>query len=198
MTTIKLPNFIKKQPVAVVCALLCVGLALAIYSRKDALVTAQAELDDKAGQEKHLKENLDSADSLTNKADRLDEQYAAMTQAIQGIEGRFVHADQLAVNLQYYYKLESETQTKVTDLRQTGVEALATNAGKTNFVGIGYSINVQGTYPQLLDFLRRIENGEHFSQVKSLSLSGGAGGESNPNEPASLSLSLNLEILGLP
>jgi hypothetical protein len=195
MTTIKMPGFIKKQPVALVCALLCVGLALAIYFRKDALVTAQAELDDKTTQAKHLKENVDSAGPL-NKADRLDEQYAAITQATQAIEARLVHVNQLAINLQYFYKLESETQTKLTDLRQSGVDTSIKSLGKTTYVGVDYSIGVQGSYTQLLDFVRRVENGEHFSRVVSLSLSGGGAGEAGPD--SLLSLSLNLELLGLP
>jgi hypothetical protein len=197
MTAIKLPNFIKKQPVAVVCALLCVGLALVIYFRRDALATAQAELDDKTAQEKHLKENVDSANSLNNKADRLDEQCTAMTQAIQAIEARLVHADQsqLPTNLRYFYKLQSDTQTKLVDLRQTGGMPSTKNGGKASYIGVGYSISAKGSYPQLLDFLRRLENGEHFSRVNSLSLSGGG---DTVGKAQDLSLSLELELLGLP
>jgi hypothetical protein len=195
MTTIKVPGFIKKQPVALVCALLCVGFALAIYFRKDALVTAQAELDDKTAQAKHLKENVDSASPL-NKADRLDEQYAVITQATQAIQVRLVHVNQLAINLQYFYKLESETQTKLTDLRQSGVDTSLKSLGKTTYVGVDYAIGVQGSYTQLLDFVRRVENGEHFSRVVGLSLTGGGAGEAGPG--SLLSLTLNLELLGLP
>jgi capsid protein len=196
MTAIKLPSFIKKQPVAMVCALFCVGLALAIYFQKTALAKAQADLDDKTSQANHLKENVNSANSLSNKADRLDEQYAKMTQAIQAIEARLVRANQLAINLQYFYKLEADTQTKLVDLRQTGTSASAKNSGKA-YVGVDYSINVQGSYLQLLDFLRRVENGEHFSRVKGLTLSGAGAGET-PVAGQNFSLSLNLEFLGLP
>jgi hypothetical protein len=196
MTAIKLPNFIKKQPVAVGCALLCVGLALAIYFRKDTLVSAQAELEDKTSQSKHLKENLDNATSI-NKADRLEEQYAAITQATQAIEARLVHANQLAINLQYFYKLESETQTRLVNLNQTGTTSSTKNAGKASYVGVTYAIGVQGTYPQLLDFLRRVENGEHFSRVVNLTISGG-GGDETSGKAAMLSLNLNLSLLGVP
>jgi Tfp pilus assembly protein PilO len=197
MTAIKLPNFIKKQPVALVCALICVGLALAIYFRRDALASAQSELDDKTAQEKHLKDNVDSANSLNNKADRLDEQCAAMTQAIQAIEARLVHADQsqLPTNLRYFYKLQSETQTKLIDLRQTGQGPSTKNGGKAAYIGVSYSIGVQGSYPQLLGFLRRLENGEHFSRVKGVTLSGGGDAA---GKAENLSLSLNLDLLGLP
>jgi Tfp pilus assembly protein PilO len=193
MTAIKLPNFIKKQPVAVVCALLCVGLAVAIYYGKEALSDANDILAQKKAEGEHLSENV------TN-ASKLDEQFEAMTQATQAIEARLVHTDQskLATNKQYFYKIEEETQTELAGLSQSGVTASNKNAGKTNYAGVAYSISVEGTYPQLLDFLRRVENGEHFSRVRSLTLSSAGGGESTSGNPGSLSLSLNLELLGLP
>src|ERR1035441_9794640 len=132
MAAIKLLNFIKKQPVAMVCALLCVGLALGLYFRKTTLATAQAELDAKTTQANHLEANVANANSLSNKADKLEAQYAAMTQTIQDIEARFVHADQskLATNKQYFYKIEEETQTKLTGLSQSGVSTSTKNSGK--------------------------------------------------------------------
>jgi hypothetical protein len=199
MTAIKLPPFIKKQPVAVVCALLCIGLALAMYFRKAQLVTLQADLDSKTSQGNHLKANVDSANSLTNKADKLEEQYAALTQTVQAIEDRLVHADQskLATNKQYFYKIEEETQTELKALSQSGVSTSTKNSGKA-YIGVNYTITVEGTYPQLLDFLRRVENGEHFARVKGLSLSVGGGGENTAKSSAKLSLNLDLELLGLP
>jgi hypothetical protein len=192
MTAIKLPNFIKKQPVALGCALLCAALAVAIYLGRDALAKATDDLAQKKSEGEHFRENV------TN-AGKLDEQFESITRATQAIEARLVHADQLAINLQYFYKLESETQTKLTDLRQTGVTTSTKNTGKTNYVGVAYSIGVQGTYPQLLDFMRRVENGEHFSRVLGLTLSRAGGGETaTPGNTGVLSLNLNLELLGLP
>jgi Tfp pilus assembly protein PilO len=191
MTAIKLPNFIKKQPVAVVCALLCIGLVAAIYSRKISLAEANDILAQKKADGEHLRDNV------TN-ASKLDEQFAAMTQVIQAIEARLVHADQLAINKQYFYKIESETQTKLTSLSQSGVVTSGKNSGKNSYIAIVYSLGVQGTYPQLLDFVRRVENGEHFSRVEGMVFSHSGGGESGPDSAASVSLSFNLELLGLP
>ncbi len=192
MTKIVSPNFIKKQPIALGCALLCVALVVAIYLRRGTLAEANDVLVQKKMEGEHLSENVTSGS-------KLDEQLAAMTQATQAIEARLVHADQLAVNLQYFYKLESETQTKLSDLRQTGAVAINTKNGeKSAYVGVGYVIVVNGTYPQLLDFLRRVENGDRFSRVLSLTLSGGGSGENTPGKAQSLSLNLNFELLGLP
>jgi Tfp pilus assembly protein PilO len=191
MTAIKLPSFIKKQPVAVVCALVCVGLVAAIYFRRSSLAEANDVLAQKKSDGEHLTDNVTSAS-------RLDEQLAAMTQAIQAIEARLVHADQLAINKQYFYKIESETQTKLTNLSQSGLVSWSKNPGKTAYVAVAYSINVDGTYSQLLDFVRRVENGGHFSRVQGLTLSHAAGNENAAKGPTIISLSLNLELLGLP
>jgi Tfp pilus assembly protein PilO len=191
MTAIKLPNQIKKQPVAVACAVLCLGLAVVVYFQKDAIAKTNDILAQKKLEGEHLRDNV------TN-ASKLDEQFGAMTQAIQAIEARLVHADQLAVNKQYFYKIESETQTKLTGLNQSGVAKSDKTNAKNSYIAIVYSINVQGTYPQLLDFVRRVENGEHFSRVVSVALSHAGGSENSTTGPTSTSLSLNLELLGLP
>jgi hypothetical protein len=192
MTAIKLPNSIKKQPVAVVCALLCLGLAVAVYFRKDAMAEANDALAQNKSDGEHLRDNV------TN-ASKLDEQFEVMTQAIQAIEGRLVHADQLAINKQYFYKIESETQTKLTNLSQSGEATSGKNSGKNSYIAVLYSISIEGTYPQLLDFLRRVENGEHYARVQGVVLTRGSGSENSPTGGAkNLSLSLNLELLGLP
>jgi hypothetical protein len=194
MTAIKLPTFVKKQPVAMVCALLCSVLGLAIYFRQDSLATAQADLEDKTSRASHLKENVDNANSI-NKADRLDEQYVAMKQALQAIEARLVRANTIAINKQYFYKIEAETQTKLTGLSQLGA---IKSVGTTTYVAVAYSLSVEGTYPKLLDFVRRVENGEHFSRVLSLTLARTGGGENSPGSTATISLNLELELLALP
>ncbi|HTB81550.1 MAG TPA: hypothetical protein VK717_11765 [Opitutaceae bacterium] len=186
MDTQQINDFAKKHPLALGCMFLSIVLAAGIYFRRDALAEARVQLDAKTTEGEHV------TDNVKNSA-QLGEQYAALTQATQMIESRLVHADQLAINLQYFYKLEADTQTKLTDLRQNGVAPVGKNAGKTAYSAIGYTVLVDGSYPQLLDFLRRIENGEHFSRIRNLRLSR-AGNGSNPDN---LSLKLELDLLGI-
>jgi hypothetical protein len=190
MNTHQLNDFAKKQPLALVCAFLCMVLAAGTYFRRDALAAARVDLENKTAEGEHIIDNVKNAAQL-------NEQYAAIAQATQAIESRLVHVDQLAVNLQYFYKLESDTQTKLGDLRQAGVVNSWKGAGKAAYSPIGYSVSVQGSYPQLLDFLRRIENGEHFSHVHNLTLAHASSGP-DQNNSAMLSLRLELELLGLP
>jgi hypothetical protein len=188
MNKIKLPNFIKKQPIAVACAVICVALGAAIYFCNGVLAEANDLLAQKKSEGEHLRENV------TN-GSKLDEQYASISQSLQAIEQRLVHADQLAINLQYFYEIESATQTKLADVRQGGLSASTKNAGKTNYNGVSYNLTVRGTYAQLLDFFRRVENGRRFARVSSLGLSGG---DVDADSSTILSLTLNIELLGLP
>lgn len=186
MDTQQINDFAKKHPLALGCGFLCIALAVGIYFRRDALAEARVQLDDKTAEGEHVTDNVKNSTQL-------GEQYAALAQATQTIESRLVHADQLAINLQYFYKLESDTQVKLTDLRQTGVPPIGKNSGKTAYVPIGYTISAEGAYPRLLDFLRRVESGEHFSRMHNLRFSR-AGSGSNPE---ALSLRIDLDLLGL-
>ena len=71
-------------------------------------------------------------------------------------------------------------------IRQTDVSTSAKNGGNAAYAGRSASpLSIRGTYPQLLDFLRRVENGEHYSRVQGLTLAGAGGGEDTPGKVAS-------------
>ncbi|HZP60119.1 MAG TPA: hypothetical protein VFB27_07310 [Opitutaceae bacterium] len=189
MNAKKINDFLKKQPVALCCAFLSLVLAGVIYYRSGAVPAAASQLADKTAEWEHIRDNVKNSEQL-------NEQSAALTQAMQAIEARLIHADQLASNLQYFYRLETETQTKLTDLRQIGVSKSKTGAARI-YVSVGYAVATQGTYLRVMDFLRRIENSEHFCHVTSLTLSHTGGNEAT-GPAAELSLRLDLELLGAP
>ena len=56
-----------------------------------------------------------------------------------------------------------------------------------------FTITVQGTLPQMLDYLRHLESGARFCRVLSVSC-----GVPVADRGAPVTLSLNLEMLGLP
>jgi len=102
-----------------------------------------------------------------------------------------VRASQFGKNLQYFYKLEGDTGVKlVTDPRIA--PPLAKKDPQAAYVSIPCNLSVQGNLPQLLAFLRGLESGTHFARVQNVALT------SSADRNAPLSLSLNLELLGLP
>jgi hypothetical protein len=141
-------------------------------------------------------------EEMTSKADKyaaniknaahLKEDMDAIQAANKAIDARIIRALQLIDNGQYFYKLERETGVKLLDSRQT-TPAVVAKPAKGNFVYVGFSVAADGTLPQLIDFLRRIENGTHFSRVNSAACTVTVAKRNSP-----LTLSLSLELLGVP
>ena len=189
MTTADLVAFYKKHPISAGCATLSVLLFFSAYLRQDEVPGAEAEL------------SLKSADgdrvAINNKnAAQLREQAEANARAQKDVEARLVRPRNLGTNTQYFYKLEKDTGVKILDLRQvTGTNNgnSPKAAAKAAYVPVGFTVSVQGTMGQVLDFLRHVEGGLHYSRVISASLSGNA-----VTRNSTLTLGLNLELLGLP
>jgi hypothetical protein len=185
MTNEELIALLKKNLIAVICAVVTIGIGLTIYYRTDALPNAEKVLSDKTKEGELLAANIEDSSQLK-------EQQSAMVDANQVIADRMIQVGQLADNLQYFYRLESETGVKILDLRQNGWNPPAKNAPKTFFTPVSFQVSVQGDYPKLLDLLRRLENGEHYCRINSCDL--------KPNDSTTrggpLTVSINLELLG--
>ena len=150
---------------------------------------AETRLEQKAS----LGERIDA--NLKNGV-QLGEQTAALAAARQQIEARLIHPDELAKNLQFFYKLEADTGTKLIDLRQNANQAKVGPEGKTGYIGVGYALTVRGDYVRLLDFLHRLESRQRFCRIMTASV---AVNGSSPSERANeLTLNLALELLGQP
>jgi hypothetical protein len=185
MTGEELIAFVRKNLIVVVCAVVTLALGFVIYYRTDALPEAEKVLADKTKEGELLAANIEDANQLK-------EQSAEMSTANQVIADRMIHVGQLAENLQYFYRLESETDTKLLDLRQLPWTPPGRNAAKLNFTPVAFVVTAQGDYPKLLDLLRRLETGEHYCRVTSCNLKPIADERGGP-----LTITINLELLGL-
>ncbi len=184
MTNQELVALIKKHPISVGCGALSLAFAVALYLRVDEIPGAEAELGLKAADGDRIALNIKYSTQLREHAD-------AMAAAIKDVENRIVRPTQLGTNTQYFYKLEGETGVKIVDLRQTAATAAPAKGAKNAYVAVPFSVSVQGSLPQILDFLRQLENGAHYCRVLTASFTGAA---SNRNSP--LTLGLSLELLG--
>jgi hypothetical protein len=183
MTNQELVALLKKNPVGVGCGVLTLLLAAGIYFRSGSLPEAVAALEQKTAEGQRLAANLQNAAQL-------NEQLAAVTAASREIDARLVHADELATNLQYFYRLEAATGVKLIELRQN---PLAKAAAKGTLTPIGYAVSAQGDYRALVEFLRQMENGARFCRVITASLAPTTLERTDP-----LRLVLTVELLGLP
>lgn len=181
MNTADLVALIKKHPIGVGCGLVSIVCGVLLYLRSDNIKASQAELETSSAQAAKMIANVRNANGLA--------EHVAELQALsKEMEGRLMKAGQLAVNLQYFYKLETENEVKLVDMRQSS----APRNPKTQYTaGVPFNVTVQGPYANVMNFLSRVQNGRHFCRINSATFT-------KVGETAEMSLALTLELLGQP
>ena len=164
MSNEELMAFLRKNVISVTCVIVSILIGLAIYYRSDLLPDAEKVLAQRAQQGELLAANIEDSNQLKD-------QHTAILASNEAISNRMKRVGQLAENLQYFYRLESETSTKLTgNPRQVPLPPVLKNAPKTNFVAVPFALTAQGDYAQLMDLLRRLESGEHYCRVMTCNL----------------------------
>lgn len=187
MTGADLVALLKKHPIGVICGVVSIACGAALYLRADNLTESQKTLEARSAEANKMATNVRNSAGLA-------EQVAEIQAQRKEFDGRLMKAGQLAVNLQYFYKLEAETEVKLVDVRQNN---FARNA-KSPFVSIPFMVSVQGSYAQVINFLSKLQNGRHFCRIN-IATFNRAGGSSDGNAAGSsgdMTLSLSLDILG--
>ena len=180
---------VRKHPVSAVAVLVSVVCGAVLYLRSSTVAERTEEGTRKAEEATKMQANITSANGLP-------EQVEGMKAATKEVESRLVRASQLAINLQYFYKMEAESGVKILDVRQNPLPG-ARSGPRPTFVGVPYSVSVQGTFTQTLSFLKRIESGRHFSRFLSVSYTK-AGGTEAALTGELMNLTISLELLGQP
>lgn len=188
-----LKALIKKQPIGFACGVICIACGAVFYFRIDAVETARSNLEGKTVLADKYQNNIRNSAGLA-------EHTAAMQAAGKELDARLLRVNQLALNQQYFYRLEAETGVKLIDVRQQNVPA-ATGKGKskTGTVGIPFTVTAQGDFRQLVAFIQQLETGTHFARFNTLALQPmGASAEGSAGGANTMMISLGLELLGLP
>lgn len=185
MTNEELSTLAKKNPIPVACLLVALAVGVAYYFRSDKLPEAEAELAKKSAQSEQYALNI-------KYSAQLKEQLDALTAANKNIETRLARANQQGVNTQYFYKLERETGVKLVSFGQSPPAPTA-KSSKAGFIPVTFNVGVQGTMPQILDFLRELEGGTHYVRILTANCNVNSAARNGP-----LTLSLSVEMLGLP
>jgi Tfp pilus assembly protein PilO len=183
MTSADLIAVLKKHPIGFGCALVSIVCGVLIYLRSGNIAEGQEELEARSAEAAAMVANIRNSSNLA-------EQVAEVQAQAKELEGRLMKAGQLAVNLQYFYKLETENEVKLVDVRQNTPPKNA----KGLYTGIPFIVSVQGSFTQVMNFLNRLQHGRHFCRINAANFSkttGASGG-------TLVNLSLNLELLGQP
>lgn len=192
MTNEDLIALIKKQPVAFLCGFVILASGLTLYFRSEAVDQAASEAQEKEKEFKKIDLNVRSTAGLP-------EATSEIQAAAKQFEARLVRAPQLANNLQIFYRLETETGLKLLDARQLPVPALRGGEKRGAYVPVPFQVTVQGTYAQVHEFLRRLENGPHFQRLNQVTITKfSAGGDTSFATSGALNANINLELLGTP
>jgi hypothetical protein len=173
---------LRRYPVLSTAVLICIPLAAICFYRADMLIEQQAELEKFQAESSLYRANIVNASQLQQQVDFL-------AQAKVAIAKRAFRAESLPLNLQYFYKLESDVGIKYLNLNPTGRPAAAAKQGAGgSYIPLNYSVSVQGSFHQIITYLRCLEQGAYFCRINSASvLSSGS----------SVTLNLDLDLLGI-
>jgi hypothetical protein len=184
----------KKYPFSAVCVVLTLLLAGLYYFRGTGLDDINGALAQKTSEARRLKTNI-------NNSTQLNEHVELLRTANKKISQRLMRESDLAANQQYFYRIESETGTKITDL-QPGTNVSQPKgrgaAAKLLYPPVPYTCAVQGSYGQILRFLQRLESGDHFVRIVSanVGLAGGTSDGASGSADPLLTLVVAVEFLG--
>jgi len=185
MSNAELMALVRKHPISVGGGLVALLLGAAIYVRGSKLPDAEADLAQQAADAQRHGANVMNASQLK-------EQLDVLVGANKAIDSRLVRGGQIAINTQFFYKLSSETGVKLNDFRQAP-PAPAGKGPKSIFTPVGFTVSATGSLAQLLDFLHRLESGTHYCRIMGATVSTMAANRNGP-----ITMTLNLELLGLP
>ncbi len=186
MTTADLSAWVKKHPAIAICLAVTLFGAVGVYYLSGAVTEATTLLEQRTTEGTRIAENVVNAANLR-------EQVAEIAAARAKMDERLVRSSELAKNLQYFYRLESETGVDLIDIKQNSAAANRTvpRGTKAAFSAVNFSVSFRGDYWAALHYLRRLENGAHFCRVLSASIE-----PISPDRAGPVKLSLNIELLG--
>lgn len=187
-------KFLKRHAFAAVCCTLAIATAIAYVVRMDLLDKARTEAELSQKEAQNMKRNLRNAIGLR-------EHLADLNVLLSIVDARLVRPEDLASNLQYFYRLESETGAKILLLRQLTsgtTDAAAAAAGNALYRPISYSVIVEGSFPQVMAFLTRLERGAHFNRTRVFTAQRGATDAGGGIRSGTVVVNLNIELMGTP
>ena len=194
-TLLKLLKYPRRYAIASVCFVLTLALGVMFYLRASDLEEVRSTIEQRRKESDGIKRNLRNAHDLR-------EQLADLKVMTSMVDARLVRSDDLASNLQYFYRLESETGAKILLLRQltgnTPGTAPSPSTPKGPYRSIPYSLIIEGSFPQVMLFLTRLERGPHFNRTLTFTAQRGATDSPEGIRSGTVVVNLSVELLGIP
>ncbi|MFT3868197.1 MAG: hypothetical protein QM715_06820 [Nibricoccus sp.] len=186
----------KKYPLGTVAALVLIVMLSLLFVRRSAMADLRVSLELNTEESQRHLANISHSNQLA-------EHVQALENANRTIASRLVDPQNLAINLEYFYKLERETGVKLLDTRPALASSVLGKAAPTmkgGYKPVQYTVSLQGSYTRALTFLRRLEQGSYYCRVVTANCNpaqeetnAAAGDKKTAPE---IILSLTVEILG--
>lgn len=174
-------NGFKSYPVPATCFIVVLVALLSFYFRSDLLGETADKLEGRNKELKKLKANIAASAQL-------DDQLAVLTKANEKFLNTAMRVSELAKNPQFFYNLESQTGVTLADVKQIVTTAPAKLAPDSFFI-IPFNITAEGDFKQIIKFMRTLEYSQNVTRVTSIAMT--------PGQGSRVSMSVNLEVLGL-
>lgn len=121
------------------------------------------------------------------------QELAIAQEAARRIDENLVLEKETVENNWYFFKLEEQTKARLVENRS---QSAAGNDNSTLFKRIPWTLRVNGTYEQITSFLLALETGPRLVAVTAFSISRNAAGAGSATDSGTLSMELNIEMLG--
>ena len=119
----------------------------------------------------------------------LREALAQTRTAVDRINRNLAVESNLADNLWYFYKLEEQTKARIRGLNQLATSGPGQDS-RAEYKPIPYTMEVSGTFAQVMDFLQNLESGPRLVKVRGFTFRRGDTGADT------VVLRLDLTVLG--
>ena len=177
-------TFLRRNLFAVTCCLVMLVLAGASWWLWHDLGHQEEDLKSRTAQGETELETIASSPLLR-------EAHAQAHATVERIELNLAIESNLADNLWYFYKLEEQTQARIRGLNQlTTSGPKEETGGRTEYRPIPYTMEISGTYAQVMNFLQSLESGPRLVKVRTFSF------RRADNTGNNVVLQLDLTVLG--
>jgi Tfp pilus assembly protein PilO len=151
---------VRRHPLSVLCAVICILCGCACWYIYGNMKWLEIE-------HKQIAQDADLAQTSLISGPSVKQERLAALVITRQIEGNLVVEDNLAENLQYFYKIEDHSKAHLAELRPLNS---IISESKSLYKRVPFSIKVTGTYEQTAGFLYGIETGPRLASITSLSM----------------------------
>lgn len=171
MTFLSIFEYLKKNYIVAICAIVTVVCLGVYFVRNDQITRLAADSDDLSVRHSRILKNLKFASNIEGDLEEIKVMKSDS-------ESRLFLPEDLATNQRYFYQIETSTGVEMSSLQQVMKplpegkqnKKARRKAENSPYQEIVYDMNIEGTYVEILAFLREIEGGSAFSVLDGMSV----------------------------